>query len=182
MDIASTGACTSGATASCITIDGGTSTLAYSGTPQPSSSTVYNAYHTATTLGCTTTGTQEFVTFANGGVGVAGINSTTVDLISQQQLAPPSSSSNKSYCVSTYGNGWRLPTDVEVGHTNEARDPGVGFDGVYGGASSAIYMWTSVRATAASNRFRTRIDGTVDWELSTILNSNYVRCVYWGGF
>jgi hypothetical protein len=36
--------------------------------------------------------------------------------ISQQQLGD---GPNKSYCVATYGKGWRMATDVEMGHTTD---------------------------------------------------------------
>jgi len=39
--------------------------------------------------------------------------------ISQQQLGD---GPNKSYCVATYGKGWRMATDVEMGHTTDEMD------------------------------------------------------------
>ncbi len=63
----------------------------------------------------------------------------TASKSSQQQL---DTTENMSYCVSTYGQGWRLPTDIEAGHTNDLEGMGNGFhDGFKG--NTGDYMWTS---------------------------------------
>ncbi|MEA3448216.1 MAG: T9SS type A sorting domain-containing protein [Bacteroidota bacterium] len=96
---------------------------------------------------------------------------------SQQQL---DTGINASYCVSTYGPGWRLPTDVEMGHINDEEGTGNGFDEAFRGTSTNKYIWTcSLFKTYEVKRWPARVnDG--DWEncAGFLYVSNYVRCVY----
>ncbi|MGM0649799.1 MAG: T9SS type A sorting domain-containing protein [Bacteroidota bacterium] len=96
---------------------------------------------------------------------------------SQQQL---DTGINASYCVKTYGPGWRLPTDVEMGHINDGEGTGNGFDEAFRGTSTSKYMWTcSLFKTFEVKRWPARVnDG--DWEncAGFLYVSNYVRCVF----
>jgi len=102
------------------TIDGPAETLAYpTYTPGP--------------------GTYDLIT---GGelVNAGDLKGTGNQRISQQQLA---AGAHPSWCVSTYGNGWRLATDVEMGHPNDGTDQ-VCQDGYRGDSSYRIRtstMW-----------------------------------------
>lgn len=105
-------------------------------------------------------------------------NTGTLQKISQQQTL---ATSNMSYCVNKYGEGWRMPTDMEVGHINDDEGTGCGLDSTYMGLS-AYYIWTSsLYKIYTMKRWATRItDGY--WEncggfLYTI---NRLRCVYAG--
>lgn len=172
------GTCTGTSPNACIYIDGDSTTLAYpTYTPKPNANTVYNAYYPSTNsnLGCSSTATQELINLG------FGINSGTSDYVSQQQLSPPSNSTNKPYCVYTYGKGWRLPTDVEAGHTGEGTT-GAGIDIAYKASSGSNYIWTSNRATSASNRWRVQMNSTGSWNARAVNNSEYARCVFDGGY
>ncbi len=96
---------------------------------------------------------------------------------SQQQL---DTGINSSYCVQTYGPGWRLPTDIEMGHINDEEGTGNGFDEGFSGTSDNKYMWTcSLFKTFDVKRWPARVhDG--EWEncAGFLYVSNYVRCVF----
>ncbi len=98
--------------------------------------------------------------------------------ISQQQMKP---TENMSYCVSKYGKGWRLPTDMEVGHFNDNEGVNNGLDSAYMGISEK-YLWTSsLYKTFTVKRWATKItDGY--WENcgGFLYVQNYVRCVFPG--
>lgn len=98
--------------------------------------------------------------------------------VSQQQLL---STPNRSYCVNRYGQGWRLPTDMEVGHINDNEGVNVGLDSTYMGLSP-FYIWTSsLFKTYTVKRWATRItDGY--WENcgGFLYVPNFVRCVFPG--
>lgn len=100
----------------------------------------------------------------------------TIAKISQQQL---DTTPNMSYCVSTYGQGWRLPTDIEAGHYNDLEGPGNGFHNGYKGNSSD-YIWTSsLFKTYTVKRWPLGLsDGY--WENcgGFIYVANLVRCVF----
>ncbi len=98
---------------------------------------------------------------------------------SQQQMAL---TTNKSYCVSTYGQGWRLPTDLEIGHTTNSYSPALptlidlGYQGTSGAIFTssrfyypgyAFYKWYVVISNGAWNN----ID---QWDKTKF----QVRCVY----
>lgn len=104
--------------------------------------------------------------------------------ISQQQLA---STSNRSYCVETYGEGWRLPTDIEAGHYNDETGSGNGWDyGYRGDTNISGYMWTSsvfsltsTQSNYTVKRWPVALKNGV-WEncAGFIQTNNYVRCVF----
>ncbi|MFH2142407.1 MAG: T9SS type A sorting domain-containing protein [Bacteroidota bacterium] len=104
----------------------------------------------------------------------------TSQKISQQQA---DSTLNCSYCVKTYGPGWRLPTDIEAGHFNDEEGLGNGFDQGYTSNDSSCYIWTSSLFIVYNvKRWTVRMtDGT--WEnCAGFLNvPNKVRCVYSAG-
>jgi len=178
--------CNSTSPNSCIKIDGSSAALAYpSWSPAPTSLTTYNVWTNGTGSGCTVTGTMELIDY--GGA----LNGTNNDYISQQNLLP-GNVTNQSYCVKTFGKGWRLPTDVEMGHTNDNTGLGQGFDNPYRTESSfttSRIIWTSSQFnTSINQRWSVRIDNSASfgqWQTSgfnTVSLSRYVRCVYNGGY
>lgn len=102
----------------------------------------------------------------------------TIQKVSQQQTT---NTTNRSYCVDKYGEGWRLPTDMEVGHFNDEEGVGVGLDSSYKGVSG-VYIWTSsLYKIYTVKRWATRItDGY--WENcgGFLYVGNCVRCVFPG--
>ncbi|NLA24583.1 MAG: T9SS type A sorting domain-containing protein [Bacteroidales bacterium] len=97
--------------------------------------------------------------------------------VAQQQLGE---SENQSYCVKTYGYGWRLPTDMEVGHFNDEEHLDNGFDIAYSG-NEACYLWTSSLFKVYDVKRWTVHNVTGDWENCAgflYTYSNRVRCVY----
>ncbi len=193
---ASAGACTASSPASCIELDGPQETFLYkySGvSPYPSSTTTYNAWENATTNGCASTNTQELIN-----VGQA-LNGTVNDYIAQQQLAP--SATNETYCVAQFGKGWRMPTDVEVGHTNDNTGTGNGDVKAYRTETtytSSTIIWTSswfsnsAYNANSSRRWNVRIDNATfpsaqygNWQINTaseISSTRVLRCVFDGGY
>lgn len=74
---------------------------------------------------------EEFIEQGNVNTGV------NIDKASQQSLE------SGSYCTTMYGKGWRIPTDVEVGHrSNECGIPG-DFDQGYITPGANDYFYTS---------------------------------------
>ncbi|HXH19535.1 MAG TPA: immunoglobulin domain-containing protein [Chitinophagales bacterium] len=169
----------SGATTSCITIDGNDATLAY---PSWNPKSGLRNVNTASSSTCTN-GTTTSMELINIGVPLNGTNN---DYVSQQQLDPVTP--DPTYCVKAYGKGWRLPTDVEVGHTNDNTGTGQGFDNAYRGATTlttTTRIWTSSQNnTTTSNRWSVRIDNTSlgNWSGANVLSGTYVRCVFDGGY
>lgn len=110
-------------------------------------------------------------------INLGPIKGTAVDQkVSQQQL---SSCPDQSYCVQTCGEGWRLPTDMEAGHTNDMQGFGNGFQDVYK-ANNAGYMWTSsLFITYTVKRWAVSFTSGY-WENCTgfVYVNNSVRCVY----
>ncbi len=97
---------------------------------------------------------------------------------SQQQL---DTAQHTSYCVSKYGKGWRLPTDLEVGHFNDEEGTGNGFDIAYQGNNNC-YLWTSsLFKTYPVKRWPVN-NLTGEWEncAGFVYVNNYVRCVFEG--
>lgn len=100
--------------------------------------------------------------------------------VSQQQL---DTTENMSYCVSTYGQGWRLPTDIEAGHVNDLEGMGNGFhDGFKG--NSGDYMWTSSLFKIYNvKRWPVGLsDGYWENCAGFVYVHNLVRCVYHSDF
>jgi hypothetical protein len=62
--------------------------------------------------------------------------------ISQQQLDV---TAHPSYCVATYGRGWRLPTDIEMGHTTDSHGWNAGIDPSYNAPGGSYHSWSSSR-------------------------------------
>ena len=96
--------------------------------------------------------------------------------VSQQQL---DTTENMSYCVSTYGQGWRLPTDIEAGHFNDLEGMGNGFhDGFKG--NTGDYMWTSsLFKTYTVKRWPVGLsDGYWENCAGFVYVYNVVRCVF----
>lgn len=102
----------------------------------------------------------------------------TIQKVSQQQTT---NTTNRSYCVEKYGEGWRLPTDMEIGHFNDEEGVGAGLDSAYKGVSG-VYIWTSsLYKIYTVKRWATRItDGY--WENcgGFLYVGNCVRCVFPG--
>jgi len=96
---------------------------------------------------------------------------------SQQQIGM---SENPSYCVSQYGQGWRLPTDIEVGHFNDEEGTGNGFQSGYRGSSATKYIWTSsLFKTFNVKRWPVRVtDGYWENCAGFLYTSNFARCVF----
>lgn len=87
---------------------------------------------------------------------------------------------NPSFCVSEYGKGWRLPTDIEVGHFNDEEGIGNGFHTGYKGNSASKYIWTcSLFKTYTVKRWPVRLtDGYWENCAGFLYTSNYARCVF----
>jgi hypothetical protein len=68
--------------------------------------------------------------------------------ISQQQLDP---SGTQSYCVATYGKGWRMPTDVETGHANDNEGQWGSIQPGYQAAGPEVWIWTTTRTSTGTN-------------------------------
>lgn len=105
-------------------------------------------------------------------------NTGTIQKVSQQQM---DFTPNASYCVHKYGQGWRLPTDVEVGHVNDNEGVDSGIDSAYMG-NSEFYFWTSsLFKTYPVKRWTTRpIDGFWENCAGFLYVTNHVRCVFPG--
>lgn len=183
--------CTSNTTA-CITIDNspsGKNTLAYpTWSPSAGLRNVATASSTSCASPCSgTTSSQELIAIQISGSNIS-LESTAAcstsaspycDAVSQQQLEPTNNTA--SYCVSVYGNGWRLPTDIEAGHTNDNTSTAslTFLDDGYEGTSSVV-IWTSSRYRASAN-FRWSVNqGTGAWLSTALVTSSnlYVRCVF----
>jgi len=106
----------------------------------------------------------------------------------QQQLNPNTPS--PSYCEATYGKGWRLPTDIEMGHQDDApHAAGTGQHDIGYEDATGTYFWTSSAATyggAGLSQYRwvgSPANATDEWadvvtntyDISLTL---YVRCVF----
>ena len=98
--------------------------------------------------------------------------------ISQQQL---DTTENMSYCVLTYGRGWRLPTDIEVGHINDQEELDQGFDEAYRGLKQEYFWTSSLFKIYNVKRWAVGIsDGFWENCAGFVYVGNYVRCVYPG--
>jgi len=103
--------------------------------------------------------------------------------ISQQQL---DENANRSYCVATYGRGWRLPTDIEMGHTTNSHGWGAGIDPSYNTKNTPqdYHLWSSARylPSPTGHMFILWPSGTQQngyWDGNTVNATNQrVRCVY----
>ena len=110
-------------------------------------------------------------------INMGPIKGTSLDQkISQQQLG---TGSNQSYCVATYGQGWRLPTDMEAGHTNDSEGTGNGFQDVYQSSTNG-YMWTSTLFKSYTVKRWAVGFNSGYWENCSgfVYVNNRVRCVY----
>ncbi|HRS54674.1 MAG TPA: hypothetical protein P5250_08200 [Bacteroidales bacterium] len=100
---------------------------------------------------------------------------------------------NDSYCVATYGKGWRIPTDIEVGRPNNLNDNGTPpLNPGYVGTTN-IQMWTSTIACQSGGgtcytyyRQTWRLDNSsYTWPWSSgqlgIETAKSTRCIYTGG-
>lgn len=105
-------------------------------------------------------------------------NTGTIQKVSQQQM---DFTPNASYCVHKYGQGWRLPSDLEVGHISDNEGVGSGIDSVYMGKSD-FYLWTSsLFKTYPVKRWTTRLrDGYWENCAGFLYVANHVRCVFPG--
>ena len=103
-------------------------------------------------------------------------NTGLTQKVSQQQVL---SSPNTSYCVNKYGDGWRLPTDLELGHFNDNEGIDNGLDSAYM-TTNALYLWSSsLFKSYAVKRWAVKAtDGY--WENcgGFLYVYNFVRCVY----
>ena len=103
-------------------------------------------------------------------------NTGLTQKVSQQQ---GKASANTSYCVNKYGDGWRLPTDMELGHFNDNEGIDNGLDSAYM-TTNALYLWSSsLFKSYAVKRWAVKsTDGY--WENcgGFLYVYNFVRCVY----
>lgn len=101
-----------------------------------------------------------------------------VQKASQQQTAY---STHNAYCVEKYGSGWRLPTDIEVGHFNDNEGTGNGFDVAYRGVANC-YLWTSSLFIVYNVKRWPVNNITGEWEncAGFLYTQNFVRCVFGG--
>ncbi|MBU0765652.1 MAG: immunoglobulin domain-containing protein [Bacteroidetes bacterium] len=114
-------------------------------------------------------GSYDLCAYAHqGNVGVQRTG-TNYPYIGQQSLL------GNTYCVATYGKGWRLPTDLEAGHTANL----VCHDGYKG--TTAIYMSTTTNnsTTIPSRVWYLRLSD-YNWSVSGCTFDTYDRCVYAG--
>jgi hypothetical protein len=111
-------------------------------------------------------------------INAGDLKSTGTDSKHSQQQS--GITENPSYCVSEYGEGWRLPTDIEVGHFNDEEGTGNGFHTGYKGNSASKYIWTcSLFKTYTVKRWPVRItDGYWENCAGFLYTSNYARCVF----
>ncbi len=103
-------------------------------------------------------------------------NTGLIQKVSQQQMQ---ATTNMSYCVNKYGEGWRLPTDIEVGHFNDNEGINNGLDSVYMGVS-AFHMWTSSLYKIYTVKRWAVLVTTAYWENCEgfVYVNNKVRCVF----
>ena len=196
IDYSNSSGCNSTDPNSCVTLNG--SALAYP-TWSPGNGE-YSAYGVSVGvgIGCTMVSSMELIaieTSPGSGTQIS-LNSTTTpcntspycDYVSQQQLEP--TAANKSYCVTAYGNGWRLPTDIEVGHNSDITATGNqnASDIAYGAGSSfsyaSAYIWTSSKDKNINHqRYAFRVWTTSPgWFAEPVSDVNYSRCVFNGGY
>ena len=112
-------------------------------------------------------------------INAGDIKGTGLDQkISQQQL---DTTENMSYCVATYGRGWRLPTDIEAGHLNDIQGTGNGWHNGYKG-TLLNYMWTSSLFISYTVKRWPLCLSDGCWEncAGFLYVNNYVRCVFPG--
>jgi hypothetical protein len=163
----SVAACTNSSNSN-VTIDGDPQTLVYPGlTPSTGTFNLWNG--------------EELVSSGILKNSASSFGANKNEYSSQQQMT---FTINQSYCVSTYGQGWRLPTDIEIGHTVNSYSPAAptAIDPGYQGTSGqiftssrfyypgyAFYKWYVVISTGAWNN----ID---QWTKTQF----QVRCVYSG--
>lgn len=99
----------------------------------------------------------------------------------------------KSYCVATYGNGWRMPTDIEVGRPNNQNDNGTpALNPGYLGTTN-VQMWSTTSACQSGGgtcynyyRMTWRLNNSSHtWPWSNgqpeVSTANFSRCIYAGG-
>ncbi|MEA1872920.1 MAG: T9SS type A sorting domain-containing protein [Bacteroidota bacterium] len=111
-------------------------------------------------------------------INAGDLKSTGTDSKHSQQQS--GLAENPSFCVSEYGKGWRLPTDIEVGHFNDEEGIGNGFHTGYKGNSASKYIWTcSLFKTYTVKRWPVRLtDGYWENCAGFLYTSNYARCVF----
>ena len=167
INAASSAACTNSSNSN-VTIDGDPQTLVYPGlTPLAGTFNLWNGEELVSS-GALKNSASSFGAFNN-------------EYSSQQQMV---FTVNQSYCVSTYGQGWRLPTDIEIGHTVNSYSPAApttidpGYQGTSGQIFTssrfyypgyAFYKWYVVISNGAWNN-------TDQWTKTQY----QVRCVYSG--
>ncbi|MCK9272583.1 prepilin-type N-terminal cleavage/methylation domain-containing protein [Candidatus Gracilibacteria bacterium] len=107
-------------------------------------------------------------------------NVTKTSTLFIQYISNQSYNSGTSFCEQTYGTGWRIPTDYEVGHINDL-DGAQGWNNAYAGTGS-VNIWTASRYqdfTAARAIFNLDL---FNWTGSNIdINDKGIRCVFDGG-
>lgn len=125
------------------------------------------------------------LTTASEQVNAGSIMGGGTNYFSQQQLDPVSV---QSYCVASYGKGWRLPTDIEMGHTTNTYGWSMGIDASYNASAGGgdYHLWTSSRElpNGSGGRFILWPLGTYQngyWDGNNVGATNQkVRCVYQG--
>ncbi|GIV35098.1 MAG: hypothetical protein KatS3mg031_2633 [Chitinophagales bacterium] len=149
----------------CVVIDGDSSTLLYA--PPP-----YNDSYDVSGKGNTNCPAEGMINAGSLKTGCTAID----EIFQQQQL---DAASDKSYCQATYGKGWRLPTDIEMGHTNDCTTTGNGFDDGFRGNTS-FTIWSSAKGNGDYRRWGMNIS-TGSWANTIPINVSTtvrVRCVY----
>lgn len=123
---------------------------------------------------------EELVTGGNLKNSSYTFDNSKNEFFSQQQL---DSTTNISYCVKTYGRGWRLPTDIEIGNQNNTYQPSAtsNIDQGYQGATSQIFTSTQFHYPDFSF-YKWYVTNTGNWNNIDQWNKTeyYCRCVYQG--
>jgi hypothetical protein len=110
-------------------------------------------------------------------INAGNLKGTGNQFVSQQQLdATP----HQSYCVATYGKGWRLATDVEMGHTTDEMNQvaQIGYRG-----TSSYRIRTSTSWPGLTDQRWCPYSDTGNWQQCNVgaSGSRRVRCVFPGG-
>ncbi|MCK5293649.1 MAG: hypothetical protein KAJ49_03275, partial [Arcobacteraceae bacterium] len=89
---------------------------------------------------------------------------------------------NTSYCVETYGEGWRIPTIYEMGKTNNnnrdtAEASGLGYLPSYMGDTSTVIWTSSMYRNVALKLWITRSNDSL-MRYKDKKEEAYIRCVY----
>jgi len=109
-------------------------------------------------------------------INAGNLKGTGDQFVSQQQL---DDTPHRSYCVQTYGKGWRLATDVEMGHTTDEMNQvaQIGYRG-----TSGYRIRTSTSWPGLTDQRWCPYSDTGNWQQCNVAasGSRRVRCVFPG--